>query len=110
MVGGGDFRHLAAEDLRYAMLSLAAGVSVDELDGRVSPGVFSAVKTSRAASGPDISRTALKTYFDIDANEWSEEEFGAVTHGESLVHFPKTLKTRRTSPTAYRPLSSHSIR
>ncbi len=107
LVGGGDFTHLPAEDLRYAMLSLAAGVTVDELGGRVSPAVIGAVKT--AEPGPQASRTALKTYFDIDDAEWSEEQFAAAVHGESLLHFPKTLKTRK-SASIYNPLSSHSLR
>jgi hypothetical protein len=109
LVGGGDFTHLPAEDLRYAMLSLAAGIPVDELASRVGPAVINAVKTSRSRPGPEASRTALKTYFDIDEAEWSEEQFGSAVHGESLLHFPKTLRTRTTA-SSFRPISSHSLR
>jgi hypothetical protein len=111
LMGGGDFTHLPAEDLRYAMLSLAAGVPVEELGDRVSPAVINAVKSAKPGPGPgtQASRTALKTYFDIDEAEWSEEHLGSAVHGESLLHFPKTLRTR-TAPSTYRPQSSHSIR
>jgi hypothetical protein len=110
MLGGGDFAHLRAEDLRYAMLSLAAGISVEQLADRVSPAVLAALKTSPAKPGTASSRAALKTYFDIDEAEWSEEQFGSAVHGQSLLHFPKTLKTRKPMTSAYSPISSHSLR
>jgi hypothetical protein len=71
--------------------------------------VINAIKSAKPGPGPQASRTALKTYFDIDEQEWSEKQFGSAVHGDSLLHFPKTLRARTTA-SSYRPLSSHSIR
>ena len=55
---------------------------------------------------------ALGEHFDIDEAEFEEEQLGAAVYGASLVHFPKTLKTRKVSSVKfapkYSPVSSHS--
>jgi hypothetical protein len=111
-VGGGEFTSLAAEDIRYAMLSIAAGVTLQELRSRVSNSLFTVLQANKEKLAATNAKSALKEYFDIDDAEWTEEEFGPAVYGASLVHFPKTLKTRKVSSAfspRYNPVSSHSI-
>ncbi len=104
---------LAAEELRYAMMALAAGATLEELRTRVSARVFSILQSSGVDTSKDAARSALGEYFEIDDQEWNEEEFGSAVFGTSLVNFPKTLKLRKLTPKyspRYNPVSSHSIR
>jgi hypothetical protein len=50
----------------------------------------------------------LSEHFDLDASDFSEEEYGPAVFGASLIGFPKTLKTRRTNPRGLRSLESFS--
>lgn len=109
LVGGGDYSHFAAEDVRYALLSIAAGVEMNELESRVSRRLFETLQSSGKEITPERSRAALSEYFDIDDAEWTEEYHGPAVYGSSLVHFPPKLKTRKVAST-YKPVSSHSIR
>lgn len=112
MVGGGDFTDHSAEDLRYAMVSIAAGLDLDAVRARVGAPVFAALTGGTEKPTRESSRAALKSFFKIDESEWSEEEIGPAVHGASLVHFPKTLMPRRSASTfspRYNPVSSHSI-
>lgn len=111
-VGGGDFSRFSAEDIRYAMLSIAGGVTLEELRSRISASLFAALQSSKENISATSSRAALKQYFDIDDEEWTEEEFGSAVYGASLVHFPKTLKSRKPSAVyspRYNPVSSWSL-
>lgn len=104
---------LAAEELRYAMMALAAGATLEELRTRVSARVFSILQSTGVDTSKDAARSALGEYFEIDDQEWTEEEFGSAVFGASLVNFPKTLKSRKLTPKyspRYNPVSSHSIR
>lgn len=103
---------LAAEELRYAMMALAAGATLEELRTRVSARVFLILQSTGVDTSNDAARSALGEYFEIDDQEWTEEEFGSAVFGASLVNFPKTLKSRKLTPKyspRYNPVSSHSV-
>lgn len=114
LVGTGhSLSGLAAEELRYAMMALAAGATLEELRTRVSARVFSILQSTGVDTSKDAARYALGEYFEVDDQEWTEEEFGSAVFGASLVNFPKTLRTRKLTPKyapRYNPVSSHSIR
>ena len=112
-----DLNAISAEDIRYAMLALASGFTLEELRKRVSPALFSILQANTEKLKAANALAALSEYFDIDEAEWTEEEFGSAVYGASLVHFPKTLKTKNISSKGsttfaprYNPVSSHSIR
>ncbi len=100
---------IAADDIRYAMLALASGYALEELRWRVGPALFAILQANVKKVTAAKAQSALKEYFDIDEAEWTEEEFSSAVYGASLVHFPKTLKTRKVSSAQYNPVSSHSI-
>lgn len=101
---------IAADDIRYAMLALASGFTLEELRWRVGPALFAILQANVEKVNVVKAQSALKEYFDIDEAEWTEEEFSAAVHGASLIHFPKALNPRKVSSKRYTPISSHSIR
>ena len=108
-----DLRGIAAEEIRYALVALASGTTLEELRFRVSPALFAILQANAANIEADKAMSALTEYFDIDETEWTEEQFGPAVYGASLVNFPRTLKTKVLSPKyapRYNPVSSHSIR
>lgn len=108
-----DFRGIAAEEIRYALVALASGTTLEELRFRVSPALFAILQANAANIESGRAMSALTEYFDIDETEWTEEQFGPAVYGASLVNFPRTLKTKVLSPKyapRYNPVSSHSIR
>lgn len=108
-----DLRGIAAEEIRYALVALASGTTLEELRFRVSPALFAILQASAANIEAGRAMSALTEYFDIDETEWTEEQFGPAVYGASLVNFPRTLKTKALSPKyapRYNPVSSHSIR
>ncbi len=108
-----DFRGVAAEDIRYAMIALASGVPLEELRFKVSAALFAILQANPDSIESGKAMNALTEHFDIDETEFTEEQFGPAVFGASLVNFPKTLKTRTLSPkdaSRYNPVSSHSLR
>lgn len=100
---------IAAEDIRFAMTSLAAGHLLEQLRTRVSPALFAILQANAEKLGADKALAALTEYFDIDEAEFVQEQLGSAVFGASLVHFPRSLKTRTLSP-KFAPVSSHSLR
>lgn len=100
--------NIPAEDVRHALISLAAGTSLDELKHQISDKLFATLQTRGSRLTADAARVALTEHFDIGDEEWTEYETGSAVFGASLVSFPKTLRTRNRS-SRYNPLSSHSV-
>jgi hypothetical protein len=114
---GIDLTAISAEDIRYALLALAAGVPLESLKHKISAALFEILQANAGALEPAKAMASLTEYFDIDEAEFSEEQYGPAVYGASLVNFPKTLKTRGLSPKTlapnaprYNPVSSHSLR
>lgn len=108
-VGAGDYElhGIAAEDIRYAMLALASGATLEDLRWKVSPTLFSILQANTERLAADKALAALDEYFDIDEAELAFGRLGAAVYGASVVNFPQTLKTRRGS--TYSPLSSFGL-
>lgn len=107
-VGDYELRGIATEDLRYAMLAVASGATLENLRWRVSPALFAILQANVDKLNADKALSALREYFDIDEAELTFEQLGSAVYGASLVNFPRTLKTRRVAA-SYAPVSSHSI-
>ncbi|MBP7375281.1 MAG: DUF4912 domain-containing protein [Pyrinomonadaceae bacterium] len=108
-----DIRGIAAEEIRYALVALASGTSLEELRFRISPALFAILQANAANIEAGRAMSALTEYFDIEESDWTEEKFGPAVYGASLINFPRTLKTKSLSPKytpRYDPVSSHSIR
>lgn len=106
---------VTAEDIRYVMLAIASGFTLEELRFKVSPELFAILQAHSDRLTSKNAQGAIAEHFDIDQVEWTEEEFSSAVYGASLVHFPKQLtKTKKLSPKEkfsprYNPVSSHSI-
>ena len=114
--GEHDLGGIIAEDIRYAMLALASGATLEELRFRVSPALFAILQANADKLVADRAMSALTEYFDIDEAEFTEEQLGAAVYGASLVNFPQTLKTRTLSSgkfgsksESYAPVSSSDL-
>ena len=108
-----DIGGISADELRYAMIALASGATLEELRTRVGARLFAILQANAANISAGSAKSSLGEYFEIDESEWTEEQFGSAVFGASLVNFPKTLKTRKTTTVfspRYNPVSSHSIR
>ncbi|MGB2750538.1 MAG: DUF4912 domain-containing protein [Pyrinomonadaceae bacterium] len=108
-----DLGGVSAEDIRYAMIAIAAGATLEDLRFRVSPALFAVLQANAEKLNAGKAMSALSEHFDIDEADFVEEEFGSAVFGASLVNFPRTLKTRTASAKyspRYNPVSSHSLR
>jgi hypothetical protein len=99
---------IAAEDIRYTMVALSAGLKLEDLRWRISPSMFAILQANADKLVAANVKNALTEHFNIDESELVEEHYGSAVHGASLVNFPRTLKTRKPAP-SYRPLSSYSL-
>jgi hypothetical protein len=104
-----EFAHLGSEELRYAMLALASGVSIEELRGLISEKLFAVLSALSGATG-ERAFAALQENFELDAEEFEiGDEIGPAVYGASLINFPRSSrKGRKLSDLG--PFSSHSVR
>ena len=100
-----DLGTIAAEEIRHVLLLLAAGVTLDELRSRISAALFAMLQAYADRLSSERALQVLKDRFEIEATEFTEEEFEPAVFGASVVNFPKKLKTRRTLP-KLNPVSS----
>lgn len=101
-----DVAGIASDELRHAMLLLAAGYTLEALRWKISPAIFELLQKYAAALSAERAATVLRERFDVEADEITEEEeLGAVVFGLSSIHFPRRLRTRRPKP-GLRPVSS----
>lgn len=101
------FKGIAADELRYAMLSIASGQAIEELRFRIGAELFAILQANADRLEADRAAAAMSEFFDIDTVEFEEEEFGPAVFGSSLVNFPKRFKTRARRE--YSPISSHAL-
>lgn len=97
LLGGREFNfsEVNTDEVRFAMLALASGVSLDELRGQISEALFLILQEHYADLSAEKSLAALQENFDIYTEEIFEEEtIGAAVYGLSLVNFPKSLRKR----------------
>ncbi len=92
------FEGVAAEEIRYALLLLASGISLEALRFRISPSLFGTFQLNAGRLSADGASRVLKERFDIETSDITEEEFGPAVFGSSSINFPKRLKTKRTGP------------
>lgn len=90
-----DFGGINTDEVRFALLALASGVSLEELRGQISEALYLVLEEHYADLSAESSLAALQENFDIFTEEIFEEEtVGAAVYGLSLVNFPKAIRKR----------------
>jgi hypothetical protein len=100
-----DFEAVPPDEIRHVLLLLAAGMTLESLRWRISPSLFAILQERAGSLSAEKALGVLKERFAIDGDEIIEEEFGPAVFGESLINFPRRLRTRRTLP-KFQPVSS----
>jgi len=100
LIGKGrlDLSAINSDEVRFALLALAAGASLEDLRGQISEALFIILQEHAASLSSEDALSALKENFEVfDEEIFEEEELGAAVFGASLVNFPKSIK-KRTVP------------
>lgn len=94
-----------AEEIRFALLAIASGYSLEDLRGHIGADLFAVLQENLEKLTTENALAALNEHFDISMEEIEEEEefLGDAVFGASLVHFPRISKTKRTSPKTLLP-------
>ena len=94
-----------AEEIRFALLAIASGYSLEDLRGHIGAELFAVLQKNADKLTVESALAALNENFDISMEEVElEEEFvGDAVFGASLVNFPHISKTKRTSPKTLLP-------
>ena len=94
---------ISAEDIRFALMSIAAGRALEELRWKISAALFDILQANAERLNAQRAAELMKQHFDIDQIEFEEDDFGSAVFGASVVNFPRRFKT-----TGYSPLSSQT--
>lgn len=86
------FSTINAEELRFALLSIASGMALKDLRTHISPALFALLESLLVEPESENAMTALQQHFDVFTDEIFDEEVGAAVYGASIVNFPKTRK------------------
>lgn len=90
-----DFGGINTDEVRFALLALASGISLAELRGQISEALYLVLEEHYAELSAEKSLSALQENFDIFTEEIFEEETrGAAVYGLSLINFPKAIRKR----------------
>jgi hypothetical protein len=103
------FDGIDPEDIRYALLAIASGLSVEELRYRIGANLFALLQANIEKLNRESALAALKSEFGIEAEDMVEEEVGSSVFGASLVNFPRRLRTRTQNWPKYNPISSFRV-
>jgi len=93
--GNISFEGYTAEELRYALLALASGVSIESLRWKISASLFELLQSNLQRLSSESAVASLREQFEIVDEEILEEQQLAAVYGSSLVHFPKRINRRR---------------
>ena len=105
LIGEGkwDFGSINADEVRFALLALASGATLESLRGQISEALFIILEEQTARLSAENALAALKENFEVfDEEIFEEEEIGPAVYGASLVNFPKSIR-KRTLPRAGAP-------
>ena len=108
---GGEFVNddISAEDIRFALMLIAAGRSLEELRWKIGAALFALLQANAERFNAQRAADLMKEHFDVDEIEFEEDEFGAAVFGASVVNFPRRFKTKGYSPLSSRPKSEPPV-
>lgn len=100
-----DFTKINAEEIRFALLAIASGYSLEDLRGQISAALFTMLEQNADKLTARNAIAALSEHFDISMEEVEEEEefIGNAVYGLSLVHFPRSSRKKTTLPKTLLP-------
>jgi len=103
-----DFAGIASDELRYALMLIASGISIESLRYRIDASLFALLQASAERLNRENALAALKDQFGIEEEETFEEEPETAVFGASLVSFPRRVKRKGKLPevSEYAPVSS----
>jgi hypothetical protein len=97
------------EEIRFALLAIASGYSLEELREHISEKLFAFLSANQDKVKSENALASLKEHFDVFSDEiWEEEEIGSAVFGASLVNFPKRIRKRTVPKTLLPKLSDFS--
>lgn len=103
-----DLSGIDSEELRFALLALASGATLEDLRWRISPTLFAILQQHADSIDSGLAMSIAQDAFGVTADEIVEEERSAAVFGASLISFPRVLKKRRNLQ-QLSPSSSFSI-
>ncbi|MEO8650189.1 MAG: DUF4912 domain-containing protein [Acidobacteriota bacterium] len=99
-----DLAIVSADEIRFVLLTLAAGGSLDSLYGRIGPALMAVLQENRTRINAGRALSVIRDEFGIETDEMTGDEVPSAVFGSSLVNFPPKL--RRRIPTEFNPISS----
>ena len=103
-----DLSDELASEIRFALLALSSGHSIDELKGRVSDYVLDLISKHIDVADKERILSALGTGFDLVLENIEEfEEVGEAVFGLSVVNFPKKFRSRQVPRSLVPKLSEY---
>ena len=103
-----DFDANQSSEMRFVLLALASGYSVENLREHISPSLFAVLQGNREKFDAERALAALQENFGVltadETGELEEESFGATVFGASLINFPRF--SRRKTLSKFTPISS----
>lgn len=84
---------IAPEELRYALLALASGMTLESLRWKIGARLFALVQEHEATLSAERALATLQERFNVEPAGFLEEDLSAV-HGSSPVSFPRRLRYR----------------
>jgi hypothetical protein len=104
-----DQDEITAEDIRFALMSIAAGRALDELRWKIGAALFAVLQANAERLSAQRAADLMKEHFDVDEIEFEEDEYGAAVFGSSVVNFPRRFKTKGYSPLSSQPKSEPPV-
>jgi hypothetical protein len=99
---------ILADEIRYALLALAAGTTLESLRFRVGARLFAMLQANFGKLNAENALATVREHFGVEADEVLEEETLSAVYGSSSVNFPRTLKRR--FPNKFVAISSHTFK
>ncbi len=100
------FASFDGEEIRFALLAIASGYSIEDLRGQIGASLFEFLLENADKLIGENAFAALDEHFDISMEEIEvddQEFFGDAVFGASLVHFPKFSTKKRISDKSLTP-------
>lgn len=94
-----SFAEFTADELRFALLALASGVTLESLRWSISPALFEMLSKYAESLSAEAALAALQAKFNIEGEEFDfYEEASPAVYGASLVAFPRRVTSVRKYP------------
>jgi len=99
-----DFTENDASEIRFVLLALASGYSLENLRGQISKNLFAKLLETGENLSAEKALDVLQENFGEFADETIEEDFGHTVFGASSINFPR-FSRRKVLP-KFAPISS----